>query len=150
MAGRQYSGKKEYTCGCLGYGNVPCSIGRFRGRKKQPSGSSYQKYKCIYEVAVSPCLCVGGVFFALGLRKLTCTAIRRNTVFICSLMAAALLPVLWMLVIVEHSDIHYWFSCKEFSISGFAILSLVIYLKSLVHTDEPAKKEGGSHIKTGN
>lgn len=81
-----------------------------------------------------------GVFFALGLRKLTRTIVRQNVTFILSLAVAAFLPVIWILIVAEHSVLHYWFTCKEFSISGFAVLSLGIYLKSLAYTDESEKK----------
>lgn len=74
----------------------------------------------------------GGVFLVCWLRKITIHSMRQNAAIIFFLTATAFLPVGWILITAGHAYAHYWFTYKEFSISGFAMLSLGIYLKNVV------------------
>lgn len=76
----------------------------------------------------------GGVFLVFSLRKLTVRIMRQNAALAVFLAATAFLPVGWIFITAGHAYGHYWFTYKEFAISGFALLSLGIYLKNLVIT----------------
>lgn len=78
-----------------------------------------------------------GIFFALGLRKLTRHMVFKNVPIIVFLTAAAVMPIVWIFVTAGHAYEHYWYTCKEFAISGFALLSLSIYLKNLTYGEMP-------------
>lgn len=82
---------------------------------------------------------VGGIL-AYRLRKLTIHTMRQNAAIIFFLAATAFMPVGWILITAGHAYGHYWFTYKEFAFSGFALLSLGIYLKNLTCSEMPEGK----------
>lgn len=44
-------------------------------------------------------------------------------------LVVAIMPIVWLFVLANHSRIHYWFTYKELSIFFFSIISLGIYLR---------------------
>lgn len=82
-----------------------------------------------------------GVFLALRLRRLTLSSMRQNAAIICFLTAIAFLPIGWILITAGHAYGHYWFTYKEFAISGFALFSLGVYLGDPVNDKKPGLRE---------
>lgn len=82
----------------------------------------------------------GGVFLVLGFRKLTRDMVFKNASIVVFLIVAAIMPVGWILITAGHAYGHYWFTYKEFAFSGFALLSLGIYLKNLTCNEMPEGK----------
>ena len=75
---------------------------------------------------------LGAGYFLFRLRKLTLRSLQQNMFVIFSFIVIAILPVVWIFIMANHSYEHYWFTYKEFAVSGFALVSLGIYMESLV------------------
>lgn len=71
---------------------------------------------------------------------------RNSASTIAGYSATATLPILWFLLLANHSKEHYWFTYRELSISVFAALSLFIYIKEKCMR-ERTKENGESNEK---
>ena len=75
------------------------------------------------------------IFCFLKLRKGSWAVWYQNRWKILLYGIIALLPLLWICVLANHSWIHYWYTYRELSISSFAVLSTAAYLSQPVSSD---------------
>lgn len=70
----------------------------------------------------------GIILYALSLKRKRFNP-NINIMRVIVYLVVAIMPIIWLFVLANHSRIHYWFTYKELSIFFFAIISLGIYLR---------------------
>ena len=69
------------------------------------------------------------LFWMIGLKRNFFENIKSNAKIVGIYLVIAIMPFVWIILLSNHSREHYWFTYKELSVSCFAIISLLTYLK---------------------
>ena len=67
---------------------------------------------------------------------------RKNVIDILPILVISIYPILWYIVLANHSYMHFWFTYRSLGVTVFAVLSFMMYS---IDIDKLKNKLGGKH-----
>lgn len=67
---------------------------------------------------------------------------RQNIIDVLPILVIAVYPILWYIILANHSYMHFWFTYRSLGVTVFSVLSFMMYL---IDIDKLKNKLGGKH-----